>query len=32
VKVFLRLIMIKMGVTTRSGIIGKLVHGIDSDN
>jgi DNA-binding CsgD family transcriptional regulator len=32
VKVFLRLIMIKMGVTNRSGIVGKLVHGIDSDN
>jgi DNA-binding CsgD family transcriptional regulator len=27
VKTFLRLVMIKMGVTTRSGIIGKLVHG-----
>ena len=32
VKVFLRLIMIKMRVTTRSGIIGKLVHSIDADN
>jgi DNA-binding CsgD family transcriptional regulator len=31
VKVFLRLVMIKMGVTTRSGIIGKLIHGIDPD-
>ena len=31
VKVFLRLVMIKMGVTTRSGIIGKLVHSIDPD-
>ena len=27
VKTFLRLVMIKMGVTTRSGVIGKLVHG-----
>ena len=27
VKVFLRLIMLKMGVTTRSGIIGKIVSG-----
>ena len=32
VKVFLRLIMIKMGVTTRSGIIGKLVHYTDPDD
>ena len=27
VKVFLRLVMLKMGVTTRSGVIGKLVRG-----
>ena len=27
VKVFLRLIMLKMGVTTRSGVIGKLISG-----
>jgi DNA-binding CsgD family transcriptional regulator len=27
VKVFLRLIMLKMGVTTRAGIIGKIVSG-----
>jgi DNA-binding CsgD family transcriptional regulator len=27
VKTFLRFVMIKMGVTTRSGVIGKLVHG-----
>ena len=27
VKVFLRLIMLKMGVTTRAGIIGKFVAG-----
>jgi DNA-binding CsgD family transcriptional regulator len=27
VKVFLRLIMMKMGVTTRAGIIGKIVSG-----
>ena len=27
VKTFLRLVMIKMGVTTRSGVIGKLVPG-----
>ena len=27
VKVFLRLIMLKMHVTTRSGVIGKLIHG-----
>jgi DNA-binding CsgD family transcriptional regulator len=27
VKTFFRLVMIKMGVTTRSGVIGKLVHG-----
>jgi DNA-binding CsgD family transcriptional regulator len=26
VKTFLRLVMIKMGVTTRSGVIGKLIH------
>ncbi len=26
VKTFLRFVMIKMGVTTRSGVIGKLVH------
>jgi DNA-binding CsgD family transcriptional regulator len=31
VKVFLRLVMIKMGVTTRSGVIGKLVQGIEDD-
>ena len=27
VKVFLRLVMLKMGVTTRSGVIGKLIRG-----
>ena len=27
VKTFLRLVMIKMGVTTRSGVIGKLING-----
>ena len=27
VKVFLRLVMLKMGVTTRSGVIGKLISG-----
>jgi len=27
VKVFLRLVMVKMGVTTRSGVIGKLITG-----
>ena len=27
VKTFLRLVMLKMGATTRSGVIGKLVHG-----
>jgi len=26
VKTFLRLVMIKMGVTTRSGVIGKLIR------
>jgi len=26
VKTFLRFVMIKMGVTTRSGVIGKLIH------
>jgi len=25
VKVFLRLVMLKMGVTTRSGVVGKLM-------
>ena len=30
VKVFVRLIMRKMGVTTRSGIIGKLISRADS--
>jgi DNA-binding CsgD family transcriptional regulator len=32
VKAFLRFIMIKMGVTTRSGIIGKLVSGSYRDD
>jgi DNA-binding CsgD family transcriptional regulator len=27
VKAFLRFVMVKMGVTTRSGVIGKLMHG-----
>jgi DNA-binding CsgD family transcriptional regulator len=27
VKTFLRLIMLKMSVTTRSGVIGKLISG-----
>ena len=28
VKTYVRLVMIKMGVTTRSGIVGKLVRNI----
>ena len=30
VKVFLRHIMLKMGVATRSGVIGKLISGAHS--
>lgn len=32
VKVFLRLVMVKMGVTTRSGVIGKLITGSPGPN
>jgi DNA-binding CsgD family transcriptional regulator len=32
VKTFLRLVMIKMGVTTRSGVVGKLIDGAHPDD